>query len=291
MTDTDTATHACDVTLDDFADQVVAASRHVPVVIDFWAEWCAPCRALKPLLEKLAVEYGGRFKLARINSDENQPLAAEFGIRSIPAVKVVVDGAVVDEFVGVLPESKLREFLDRCLPSPAEPLRGEARALLERGDAAAALGLLEQASAVDPRSEAVRLDLAELLLAQAQHERAEALLGEDFPWRDETRVDALHARLALARNAPSESIDDLARQVEQSPDDLDQRLHLANGLAQAHRFRDALAQLLEIVRRDRHWKDEAGRKAMLNLFSLLGTDPAQDDLVREFRVALSRTLN
>lgn len=291
MTATDSATHAFDVTLDDFSEKVVATSHQVPVVIDFWAEWCAPCRALKPLLEKLAVEYGGRFKLARINSDENQPLAAEFGVRSIPAVKVVVDGAVVDEFVGVLPESKLREFLDRCLPSPAEPLRDEARARLEGGDAAAALRLLEQASMLDPRSEVIRLELAELLLGQAEYERAEALLADDFPWRDESRVDALHARLALARNAPSESIEALMQQVEQAPDALDQRLRLANGLAQARRFRDALAQLLEIVRRDRHWNEEAGRKAMLNLFNLLGADPGQDDLVREFRVALARTLH
>ena len=283
---------AYDVTLDDFQEKVVEASFTVPVVIDFWAEWCAPCRALKPLLEKLATEYGGRFLLARINSDENQPLAAEFGVRSIPAVKVIVRGEQVDEFTGVLPESKLREFIERQLPSPARAHIEAAEALRQQGDLAGATGLLGQALEIDPRNETARLDLAALRLQLGDAASASALLEASLEWKDRTRLDALRAELALhAQARPGESIDVLQQHVTAAPDDLDARLRLANALARGRHYREALDQQLEIVRRNRHWNEQAGRKSMLTLFSLLAADPAQEALMREYRVALARTLN
>lgn len=284
--------NAYDVTLDDFQQKVVEASFTVPVVIDFWAEWCAPCRALKPLLEKMATEYGGRFLLARINSDENQPLAAEFGVRSIPAVKVIVRGEQVDEFTGVLPESKLREFIERQLPSPAQAQLEAAEALRQQGDLAGATGLLEQALEIDPRNETARLDLAALRLQLGDAASASALLEMPLDWKDRTRLDALRAELALhAQTRPGESIDGLQQQVTAAPDDLDARLRLANALARGRHYREALDQQLEIVRRDRHWNEQAGRKSMLTLFNLLAADPAHEALMREYRVALARTLN
>ncbi len=283
---------AYDVTLDDFQQKVVEASFNVPVVIDFWAEWCAPCRALKPMLEKLASEYGGRFLLARINSDENQPLAAEFGVRSIPAVKVIVRGEQVDEFTGVLPESKLREFIERQLPSPAEAQIEAANALRQQGDLQAAAGLLGQALEIDPHHETARLDLAALRLQLGDTEAASALLEAPLDWKDRTRFDALHAELALhAQARPGESIDLLQQQVTAAPDDLDARLRLANALARAKHYREALDQQLEIVRRNRQWNEQAGRKSMLTLFNLLAADPVHEALMREYRVALARTLN
>jgi putative thioredoxin len=139
----------------DFEQAVIAASCRVPVLVDFWAEWCAPCRTLKPVLEKLAAEYGGRFVLAKVDSDRNQELAARFGVRGIPNVKAFVDGEMVDEFTGAQSEAQVRAFIERLLPSPAEPLarcrsrRPAPRAILE-----VACSLLDDALALDPANQA-----------------------------------------------------------------------------------------------------------------------------------------
>ena len=120
------STHTVDVDKNNFDTVVIEGSKKTPVVVDFWAPWCAPCRALGPVLEKLAAEYGGRFVLAKVNSDENQELAARYGVRGIPSVKAFAGGQVVDEFSGALPESAVREFLARIVPSPTDELRDEA---------------------------------------------------------------------------------------------------------------------------------------------------------------------
>src|SRR5512135_2116050 len=126
--------NSIDVSQADFEQKVVAASYQHPVVVDFWAPWCAPCKVLKPILEKLAEEYGGKFLLAKVNSDENPEIAARFAVRGIPAVKALVDGQVVNEFTGALPESAVREWLDKIIPSPAEELRREAQRQSHEGD-------------------------------------------------------------------------------------------------------------------------------------------------------------
>jgi len=284
--------HARDVSLADFDAQVLAASRQAPVVVDFWAPWCQPCRVLKPLLEKLADEYGGRFILAKVNSDENPDLATRYGVRGIPAVKAFVDGQLVDEFTGALPEAQIREFLDRLIPSPAEPLRREALALAAAGDPAAARKKLAAAIDLDPRNDAAYLDYAELCCTlDALDEAREILEAVGDRARDRDRVEALRARLALANSAGNADIDALRGRVAADGADLDARLQLANALALRQDYRGALENLLDIVRRDKGWNDEAGRKGMLNLFTLLAAQPQHDDLVREYRVALARTLN
>ena len=115
--------HSLDIGLADFQQAVLEESKHRPVLVDFWAPWCEPCKSLKPVLEKLAAEYGGKFLLAKINSDDNQELAARYGVRGIPSVKAFIDGEPVDEFSGALPESEVRAFLDRLVPGPADELR------------------------------------------------------------------------------------------------------------------------------------------------------------------------
>lgn len=284
--------HACDVSVADFDEKVIAASRQVPVLVDFWAEWCQPCRILKPILEKLAAEYGGRFLLAKVNSDENQALAQRYGVRGIPAVKAFVDGKLVDEFTGALPEAQIRPFLDRLIPSPAEPLRAEAAAARSRGDLDAARHLLSQALEVDPRNEAAYLDYIDLSIESGVLDEARPLLDalRDRA-RDQSRIATLDAALKLAEAGPGEDEGALAARLAADANDLDARLRLANALARRRDYRGALEHLLAIVRQDRKWNDEAGRKTMLTLFNLLGSQPEHDDLVREFRVALSRTLN
>jgi putative thioredoxin len=286
------AAHAIDVSVADFDDKVLAASRSVPVVVDFWAPWCQPCRILKPILEKLASEFGGRFILAKVNSDENQELSMRYGVRGIPAVKAFVNGEMVDEFTGALPEGQIREFIERLVPSPAEPLRLQALEAHQRGDLEGARKLMGDAINLDPANDASYLDYIELSLeAGAFDEAKEILDAVRDRCRDRGRVEALDAQLRLASGGGDGDTSALREKVDADPENLDVRLQLANALAVARDYRPALEQLLEIVRRDRKWNDEAGRKTMLTLFTLLSPQPQYDDLVREFRVALSRTLN
>jgi putative thioredoxin len=284
--------HAYDTSAADFDEKVIAASRHAPVLVDFWAEWCQPCKILKPILEKLAAEYGGRFILAKVNSDENQEIAARYGVRGIPTVKAFVDGQMVNEFTGALPEGQVRDFIDALIPSPAEPLRQQALAARARGELDAARKMLAEVLKLDPRSEVAYLDFVDVSLdAGALDEAREVLDAVAGKARDAARVAALQARLQLVASAGNADIAALEAAVAANPADLDARLQLANALAVATDYRGALENLLEIVKRDKQWNEEAGRKTMLTLFGMLGAQPQHDDLVREFRIALARTLN
>ena len=281
-----------DAGVGDFAEKVVDASRHLPVLVDFWAEWCVPCRTLKPLLEKLAVDYGGRFLLAKVNSDQNQELAARYGVRGIPNVKAFVNGEMVSEFTGALPEAQVRSFIDSLMPSPAEPLRIAAKEASAKGEPEVACSLLADAAQLDPSLESVQLDLAEIHLDMRNFDAARAILeAQDHKAKDVVRMRALQARLNLAAAGHNVDPAALKARIEADLDDFDARLQLANALALAQDYRAALEHLLELVRRDRNWQDEAARRTMLDLFTLLGGEPQHDDLVREFRIRLARTLN
>jgi len=281
-----------DVGIADFQEKVINASHRAPVLVDFWAEWCAPCRVLKPILEKLAVEYGGRFLLAKLNSDHNQDLATRYGVRGIPNVKAFVNGEMVDEFTGALPEAQIRAFIDGLLPSPAEPLRIAAQEARARGEAEIAVSLLADALQLDPSSEAVQLDLAEIHIDTKQIGAARPILAAlEHRTKDSVRLSALQARLKLVTAGAGADPAALRARIDANANDLDARLQLANTLAMNHDYRMALEQLLEIVRRDRKWQDEAARKTMLDLFTLVGNQPQHENLVREFRIQLARTLN
>jgi putative thioredoxin len=285
--------HAFDVGTADFQEKVVAASQHVPVLVDFWAEWCAPCRQLKPVLEKLAAEYGGRFLLAKVNSDQNQELAGRCGVRGIPNVKAFVGGHLVDEFTGALPEAQVRAFIDKLLPSPAEPLRIAAREARASGETELALSLLDDALQADPANDTVQLDMAEIRIDAGQLDAARALLDAlEHKARDASRLKALQARLKLVAAGGGADTAALAARIAANGDDLDARLQLANALALSRRLpRGTGRPAVNRPKRDRKWQDQAARKAMLDLFTLLGGDAQFDDLVREFRIALARTLN
>ncbi len=281
--------YSFDVGSDNFQQVVIDGSRQAPVVVDFWAEWCGPCRALKPILEKLADEFQGRFILAKVNADQNQDLAARFGVRGIPSVKAVVDGQVVDEFSGAIPEAAVREFLARVIPSPAEELRRKAADLRDAGDTAAALQVLAEASRLDMANEAVRLDAAELLLDLDQAEEARRLLDSLSPaGKQEERAQRLLARLTFAASGQGEGDEQALRdRVAAAPDDMETRQKLANLLIAAGRHAEGMDALLEMIRRDRAWNEEAARKTLLAVFNLLGGGP----LVSEYRRKLASALN
>lgn len=260
--------HSLDVGLADFQQAVLEESRHRPVLVDFWAPWCEPCKALKPVLEKLAAEYGGKFLLAKINSDDNQELAARYGVRGIPSVKAFIDGEPVDEFSGALPESEVRAFLDRLVPGPADELRIEAAELRLAGDVSSALQKLADASKIDPSHVGVRLDAAEIMLDLNEADEARRLIAGVADDAD-ARVPQLKARLQFME-AAGEDEAALAARVAANENDLDARLKLANLLVAAGKYEAGMDQLLEIVRRDRGFGDDIGRKTLLSVFDLLG---------------------
>lgn len=281
------ATHSIDVDSANFQHVVLEGSKQAPVVIDFWAPWCAPCRALKPVLEKLAAEYAGKFTLAKINSDENPDLAAQFGVRGIPAVKAVVDGELVDEFTGALPESQVRAFVERILPTPSSIARKEARALLDSGQAAAALTMLDDALALDPRNEAAKVDKLETLIALERTADARALLDDlNLLTLNDPRVAILKAKLTFSDSSDEDS-DALAERIRKNAKDLDARLALARQHVRAGNYEPALEQLLEIIRQDRKFGDDVGRRTMLEVFNLLGGGNA---LVGDYRRKLASAL-
>ena len=280
-----------------FEREVVEASREFPVLVDFWAPWCGPCRVLGPLLEKLEQDYQGRFRLVKVDSDQNPDLAAQFRVRSIPYVVAFFDGQPVDAFVGVLPEAQLRQFVDRLLPDPSQIERRKARRLAELGRLDDAAAALRAAVALDPGSADAKLDLAELLLerlpgpAGLGHlaEAEQALSDAASRLHGDARWLALTTRLAsLTGSAAAPAESDLRARIDSEPNDLQARLDLAQHFIARRDFGQALAQLIEVVERDRRFADDAGRRLMLSVFELASQQPA---LVSAYRRRLAAALN
>ena len=281
--------HAVDVTTDTFEQEVIEASKSAPVVVVFWAPWCGPCRVLKPILEKVASEYGGRFKLAKVNSDENQEIAAEYGIRSIPDVMAFRDGKPVSHFLGAVPESQVRAFIDALIPTPSEIERAHAAELRDAGDLAGAAEALRKAIDLDPANDPAHLDLAELLIELKCVDEAETALAAVQPNIDlDERLATLRAALAFARSAGSANEAELKAKLAKNPADNETRFALAGLYAGSKRYREVLDELLEIVRRDRNWKDGEARKQILAIFNLAEKQP---ELVSEYRRKLASTLH
>jgi putative thioredoxin len=251
---------AVDVSSERFEQEVIEASKALPVVVDFWAAWCGPCRALGPVLEKIGEEFAGRVKLVKINSDENPELAAAFRVQSIPNVIGFRDGKAVAQFLGAVPESRVRAFFEELLPSAAEEA-------LVAAEAAFAAGSIEEAD--------------RLLTA--------ALAGMRPALALDVRIEALKRGIAFARareHGPARA--ELEARLATDANDHAARLALAEQHAAERRYGAAMRELLEIVRRDRSWRDGEARKQLLALFTLAAEEA---ELVAQYRRALANTLH
>ncbi len=268
-----------DVTLENFDAEVVAASSTVPVLVDFWAPWCGPCKVIGPLLEKVEAEYAGRFKLVKIDSDQQQELSQAFGIRSIPTCVLMVNGKPADGFMGALPESKIKEFLDKHIPSEAEVEAQEeaedAQALVAAGDPQAALHKLHSALTVNPGNDDARYDYVKLLIENDMLDDAEAALAPalaEIP--RQLRFDALKHFLDAIKFVVTDERGAWAPAqfdalIATNKRDFDTRLAKARVSMVGGDWTGAMDELLEIIMRDKAWGDAVPRKTFVAILELL----------------------
>lgn len=271
----------------DFETAVLERSRELPVVVDFWAPWCGPCLALGPVLERLVEERAGQVLLARVNVDDAQRLAIQYGVQGIPAVKAFRDGRVVLEFVGALPESQLRAFLERVCPSEADRLAQQAAAL-EASDPVRAESLYRQALGQDRNQDLAAVGLARLLMARGEEGEAADLLGRVAGGAHGAEAEQLQAILALRQQGRPLGDEAAARQrVTAEPDHPRRRYELGCVLAAAGKYREALDELLTAGERDLALARGEVRETMVRIFHAVGV---RSPLADEYRDKLTRLL-
>ena len=295
-----------DVTVANFEAEVVEASMTTPVLVDFWAPWCGPCKSLGPVLEKVEAAYNGRFKLVKINSDDEQELAGAFGIRSIPTCVLMVGGKPVDGFMGALPEGQVKAFLDKHLPAEneleAQAEEEEALQALDDGDVQTALSKLQQAVDTDPENDDARFDLVKLLLQQGLEDEAKVAFAPVIAKAAGVRkLDSLNhwikALDAVAHHADQSSAEaEFLSKIAASKRDFDARFGIVQLRMAEQRWTDAMNELLEILMRDKAWNDEAARKLYVSVLEIIelpkpkvaeGQVPPEDPTVATYRRRLS----
>jgi putative thioredoxin len=271
-----------DVTAQNFAEAVLATSQSTPVLVDFWADWCSPCQTLMPVLAKLVEEYQGALLLAKVNTEEERELAAQFGIRSLPTIQLFKDGQPVDQFMGALPESEIRRFLEPHLPRPSDDMVDQAQQLLRRGDGAGAQQLIEQALSEDPDNPRIQLAFARVSATLGHFDQAEQAL-ERLPLdqQDQPETRALRAQILFDRvteQAPAPA--DLQQRLQAGTADSESIYQLAAHRVMNGDYETALDQLLALMQKDRAYGEDAARKGLLAVFDILG---GSGELVNRYR--------
>ncbi len=276
-----------DVTMANFETDVIAASQTTPVLVDFWADWCGPCKSLGPLLEELETAYEGRFTLVKINADNEQQLAGAFGLKSLPTCILLMGGRPVDGFMGALPEGKVREFLDKHLPSEGELTAQadaqEAEHLMAEGDTDAALAKLQEALSLNPADDETRYNFVKLLIAVGDLEEAQAALAPkltEIPLQ--LRFDALNYWLQALQFVSTDergawTFEQFDALIEKNKRDFDTRFAKARLLIAAGQMEQAMEELLEIIMRDKTWNNEAARKTYVSILELMTPPKNKND--------------
>ncbi|HEY5671486.1 MAG TPA: tetratricopeptide repeat protein [Anaerolineales bacterium] len=268
-----------DVSEADFEYQVLAYSQHIPVVVDFWAEWCVPCRTLGPMLERLTLEAGGAFRLAKVNVDQNQNLSLRYNVRSIPAVKAFRDGKMVSEFVGMQPEPKLKEWLRALTPSSTDLLLEKGLSLISEGEWVSSQEAFQEILKVNPDSAPALFGLAKSILAQGQVGEAQRILQSLPPSREFARAEALlPLTKALIRQQNGENNHDQP---------LEAAYQRALRLILRGNIPASLDGLLDILREDKYFRDGEVRQVILGLFELMGDE---NPVTRQYRQELASVL-
>jgi putative thioredoxin len=275
--------HVKDVTTSDFQQEVLLRSRDVPILVDFWAEWCGPCKTLSPLLERLTDEADGAFELAKVDVDANQELSTQFMVQSIPTIVAIKNGKEVDRFTGALPEASIRTFIEGILPTELDRMVDEARTALVAGDTAGAEHMFRQVLDMQSDHQEAGTSLAALLIDRGDIDDGLIVLGKLAPDADVERLQAA-ARLRLSAG---DDIPELEATALEHPDDMDAQMNLAKALAAHSEFEPALDRLLAVVARKGDGRDEA-RQAMVDIFEVLGNE---HPLTATYRRQLATVLN
>ena len=279
-----------DVTSETFQTLVIERSHSVPVLVDFWAEWCGPCQMLMPVLKKLVDEYDGKFVIAKVNTDEQRELAKTHGIRSLPTMHVYKQGELAEEILAAQSEATMRIILDRYIERESDRIRARARDAYRQGQHDEALALLEGAHSDEPDNHQLALDYAELCLREAQLEKTAALLAAlPRDVRDETEAMRLRALLDFAlaiKDAPP--VTELEATVAREPDNLEARYQLGAWYVLNDRFENALETFMQLLQHNRSFRDDAGRRGLLAVFDLLDN---KGDLVTRYRRKLFTLLH
>jgi len=274
--------HVIEISGASLQEQVVEKSREVPVLVDFWADWCAPCKMLLPILLKLADEYQGKFQLVKINTEVERELAAQHGIRSLPTLRLYLNGEVVEEILGAQPEAALRTLIDGYIQRESDLRLQEALTSHQQGDTSGALALLEQAYRDDPDNPRLPLPYARLCIEDNQFERADQIL-QALPreLREQPETAGLQQLVELARSlSDAPGLKELENVLRADAGQSAVRYQLAARQTLAADYDNALINFLELLKRDRNYGDGAAQRGLLAIFALLGD---QDPRVTSYR--------